>query len=148
MRKPSFRMDLHGSMFVTFAEAHCLALEKIEAGGERIIICKGRVVWQDWSKFSFLSFFPPFIIHSISSWCLLSLFPQSMQYERLTLKYSRRSQTQMCWNMARDDGAANGERVYQVDYDTSKAKKIFGIEFRTEKDSATDMIAEFGKRGW
>ena len=47
-----------------------------------------------------------------------------------------------------DDGAANGEKVYQVDYDTSKAKKIFGIEFRTEKDSATDMIAEFGKRGW
>jgi hypothetical protein len=47
-----------------------------------------------------------------------------------------------------DDVAANAEKVYQVDYDTSKAKEIFGINYRTQKDSATDMIAEFGKRGW
>jgi hypothetical protein len=47
-----------------------------------------------------------------------------------------------------EDVAANAEKVYQVDYDTRKAREIFGINYRTGKDSATDMIAEFGKRGW
>jgi hypothetical protein len=47
-----------------------------------------------------------------------------------------------------DDVAANAEKIYQVDYDTSKAKEIFGINHKTEKDSVTDMISEFGKRGW
>jgi hypothetical protein len=40
------------------------------------------------------------------------------------------------------------EKVYHVDYDNSKATKIFGINFRTEQDCATDIIADFGKRGW
>lgn len=32
------------------AEAHTRALEKAEAGGERIIVCVEPFVWQDWSK--------------------------------------------------------------------------------------------------
>jgi hypothetical protein len=47
-----------------------------------------------------------------------------------------------------DEVSAKLEKVYQVDYDSSKAKKIFGIKYKTEKDCATDMIADFGKRGW
>jgi hypothetical protein len=47
-----------------------------------------------------------------------------------------------------DDMAANAEKIYQVNYDTSKVKEIFGINYRTEKDSVMDMIAEFGKTGW
>jgi hypothetical protein len=47
-----------------------------------------------------------------------------------------------------DDVSARPEKIYLVNYDTSKAKKIFGIKYRTEKDCATDMIADFGKRGW
>ena len=34
------------------ALAHRLALEKGEAGGERIIVSKGPFVWQDWGMFS------------------------------------------------------------------------------------------------
>jgi len=48
----------------------------------------------------------------------------------------------------KDGVAAKAEKVYQVDYDTSKEAKIFGINFRSEMNCATDMIAEFGKRGW
>ena len=32
------------------ALAHVLALQKEEAGGERIIISSGKWVWQDWGK--------------------------------------------------------------------------------------------------
>jgi hypothetical protein len=48
----------------------------------------------------------------------------------------------------KDGVAAKAEKVYQVDYDTSKEAKIFRINFRSEMNCATDMIAEFGKRGW
>jgi hypothetical protein len=47
-----------------------------------------------------------------------------------------------------DDASARPEKVYLVDYDTSKAKKIFGIQYKTERECATDIIADFGKRGW
>ena len=73
------------------ADAHRLALEKSEAGGERIIISKGRFVWQDWSMFlSALHIYPiVFCAHWVCS--------QSTRRKRLTLKYSRHSQIQMCW---------------------------------------------------
>jgi hypothetical protein len=47
-----------------------------------------------------------------------------------------------------DDMAANVEKIYQVDYNTREVKEIFGINYKIEKDSAMDMIAEFGKTGW
>ena len=47
-----------------------------------------------------------------------------------------------------DDMSARPEKVYLVDYDTSKANKIFGIKYKTERDCATDIVADFGKRGW
>ena len=39
------------------AEAHKLALETVEAGGERLIISAGPYKWQDWSECAS----PPFI---------------------------------------------------------------------------------------
>lgn len=49
-----------------------------------------------------------------------------------------------------DQGNAlpGSERVYQIDYNTSKANKVFPIVYKTEKESATDMIAFFGQKGW
>lgn len=37
------------------AEAHVRSLEVEAAGGERIMICAGQMVWQDWSKRLYLS---------------------------------------------------------------------------------------------
>ena len=36
------------------AEAHVLSLEVPGAGGERIMICAGRMVWQDWRTWLYL----------------------------------------------------------------------------------------------
>jgi hypothetical protein len=44
--------------------------------------------------------------------------------------------------------AAKPQKVYLVDYDTSKEKRIFGINYKDENQSATDIIADFGARGW
>jgi hypothetical protein len=123
------------------ADTHRLALEKSEASGERIIISKGRVVWQDWSMFlSSLHIYP-------ISWCLLSLFAVDAA-KKVDPKVLSTLGNPDVLKDSDDDVAANAEKIHQVDYNTSKAKEIFGINYRTEKDSVTDIISEFSKRGW
>ena len=44
--------------------------------------------------------------------------------------------------------ATKPEKVYLLDYDTSMEKRIFDIDYMDELQCATDMIVEFGRRGW
>ena len=38
--------------------------------------------------------------------------------------------------------------VYTIRYDTSKARKVLGVEFRDKKTTTKDTIEDFKARGW
>jgi hypothetical protein len=97
------------------------------------------------ARLEYVSFCPSYLSHSFL--CSLSLFAVDAA-KKVDPKVLSTLANPDVLKDNDDDVAANAEKVYQVDYDTSKAKEIFGINYRTQKDSATDMIAEFGKRGW
>ncbi|KAF8999638.1 hypothetical protein BDQ17DRAFT_1410630 [Cyathus striatus] len=40
------------------------------------------------------------------------------------------------------------EKVYMIDYDTTKEKTILGIKFKTLEESARDMLEYFVSKGW
>jgi len=101
------------------ADAHLLALEKNEAGGERFIICKGKFVWQEFVDAA--KSVNPKVISTLAN-------PDVLKAE--------------------DDMSAKPVKAYMVDFDNSKGMEILGISYKTERDCATDMIADFGKRGW
>jgi len=45
-------------------------------------------------------------------------------------------------------GDPNLKSEYLINYDTSKAAKIFGIKFRTKDEVTKDTLAYFAERGW
>ncbi|KAF8879130.1 hypothetical protein BD779DRAFT_1676525 [Infundibulicybe gibba] len=109
---PGFTDDRCWADVRDVANAHALALEKPEAGGERILICAGPSVWQEWFDVA-NTLFPP----GTSRW----KFPRSEPGRKIT---------------------------YMIQYDTSKASRIFGIKYRTMKETITDSLADFQRRGW
>jgi hypothetical protein len=38
--------------------------------------------------------------------------------------------------------------VFKLNYDTSKAKRILGLEYKPMGEVARDMLIDFGRRGW
>jgi hypothetical protein len=40
------------------------------------------------------------------------------------------------------------EKVYLVEYDNSKGKRILGLDYIDEYQCAADMVADFAERGW
>lgn len=100
------------------AKAHRLAIQKSEAGGERIIVSKGRFVWQEWVDAA--KKVDPKVLSTLAN------------------------------PLPEDDNSlpTKPEKLYLIDYDTSKAKRILGIDYKDEYQCARDMIADFGARGW
>jgi hypothetical protein len=45
-------------------------------------------------------------------------------------------------------GSPGLERVYNIQYDTAKEKRIFGIKLRTKEETLRDTLDDFAKRGW
>ncbi|KAK7456489.1 hypothetical protein VKT23_010739 [Stygiomarasmius scandens] len=41
-----------------------------------------------------------------------------------------------------------GEKLYKITWDLSKEKRILGIKFRTQEETARDMLADWESRGW
>ncbi|KAF8959849.1 hypothetical protein BDZ97DRAFT_1940549 [Flammula alnicola] len=97
------------------AMGHVLALEKGEAGGERIITCAGSFIWQEW--LDALSSISP---NPLPSHAIFRGFPEILE----------------------------GEKVYQVSYDTSKEARILRVKFHTKVETSKDTLEEFATRGW
>jgi hypothetical protein len=38
--------------------------------------------------------------------------------------------------------------IYMLDYDTTKEARILGIKYTSAEKSTTDMLNDFGRRGW
>lgn len=37
---------------------------------------------------------------------------------------------------------------FKLNYDTSKAKRIFGLKYKSMEEVTRDMLLDFGRRGW
>ncbi|KAK7456490.1 hypothetical protein VKT23_010740 [Stygiomarasmius scandens] len=95
------------------ALGHVRSLEVEEAGGERIILCSGPFVFQDFID----------VVNSLQP----SPWPSHKK------PFTK--------------GEA-GEKIYKIVWDMSKEKKILGIKFRTQNETARDMLADWESRGW
>ncbi|KAL0956958.1 hypothetical protein HGRIS_003059 [Hohenbuehelia grisea] len=87
-------------------EAHALALEKAEAGGQRIIVSVEAFVWQDWRDIASCFTFIP-------GGCT----------------------------------GAGKSLVHLIQYDTSKAERIFGLKYRTMGETARDVWEDYNIKG-
>ncbi|RXW23027.1 hypothetical protein EST38_g2830 [Candolleomyces aberdarensis] len=101
------------------ADAHVLALEKVEAGGERIIVTQGAYVWQEWLDIA--NALPSSLVEKSSS-PLPKGFPEiTAQPQSLT---------------------------YKIRYDTAKKQRILGVKYRTKEETTRDTVEDFVSRGW
>jgi nucleoside-diphosphate-sugar epimerase len=94
--------------------AHVKAIQKEEAGGERIIVSAGPHVWQYWID------------------AANALKPSPIPSRTL----------------AKGDPEASKNAVHLFQYDTTKAQKIFAMEYRSMQETARDILADFEARGW
>ena len=42
----------------------------------------------------------------------------------------------------------NGERAYNLIWDVSKQERILGLKYRTLKETAGDILADYERLGW
>ncbi|RXW15439.1 hypothetical protein EST38_g10412 [Candolleomyces aberdarensis] len=101
------------------ADAHVLALEKEEAGGERIIVTEGVYIWQEWLEIANAL---PSSLTEKTGRSLPKGFPKiTAQPQNLT---------------------------YKVRYDTAKEQRILGVKYRTKEETTRDTVEDFVRRGW
>ncbi|PPQ88275.1 hypothetical protein CVT25_005438 [Psilocybe cyanescens] len=113
------------------ALAHVLALEKAEAGGERIIttevstlnVILGPFIWQEWAM--------ALILNKVAE--ANSISPSPFPSRKLPIGFPE---------------ILEGERVYKISYDKKKEERILGIKFHTKLESTKDTLEDFAKRGW
>ena len=108
--------------------AHLLALQKQEAGGERIIISSGAWTWQDWGTHI----------------CALSSHIPTNNPCPLVDAARKVEPSLPAGNTSYDAKSA----VYMVRYDASKSARILGLKFRGMDETAADTVKEFKEKGW
>lgn len=111
------------------ADAHALALEKEEAGGNRIIVASGPYKWQDWSACYLTCCFAWILKHR----CLSPV------------------------NAARAVGAPAplgdqsydpAKAVHMLNFDNSKSIKLLGLKYREIQETTSDIVVDLKARGW
>ncbi|KAG6855973.1 hypothetical protein H0H87_008871 [Tephrocybe sp. NHM501043] len=133
-------LKVQGSAYVDVrdvAEAHTLALEKEAAGGERIIIAAGSYVWQDWRKWTLTNHkegcTADFLLVNEIVDAANSLSPSPIpSHPKLAVGYP----------------GAGAVAKPPVAYDSSKAARILGLNFRTKEEITRDTLADIEERGW
>ncbi|PPQ88279.1 hypothetical protein CVT25_005442 [Psilocybe cyanescens] len=113
--------------------AHVLALERPEAGGERIIVAEGvsshssRFLLQDAKIFTGNYIFQEWL--DVAN----SITPPPFSSHRLPIGFPE---------------ILDDDRVYKITYDKSKEERILGIQFHTKLQTTKDTLEDFSKRGW
>ncbi|KAJ3820713.1 hypothetical protein F5880DRAFT_1615323 [Lentinula raphanica] len=120
-----------------FAEAQVLALQKDNVANERVIVCAGPFVWQEWRMF------------------LLALKPVDQSSTRNDLLVDVANSLTPTYLPSHPNlpkgvpiTGSDPEIVYQVQYDTSKADRLLGIKYRSKEDLIKDTFADYEARGW
>ncbi|KAJ3561372.1 hypothetical protein NP233_g10238 [Leucocoprinus birnbaumii] len=105
------------------ALAHVLALQKPEAGGQRIIVSAGAFVWQDWFD----------IVYTYRSPLKVHIYPHHQESDGFLPR-----------------GLPEVERNRLLAYDNSKSLRILGpeLQYRSMKETAEDILADCSARGW
>ncbi|EKM78748.1 hypothetical protein AGABI1DRAFT_107237 [Agaricus bisporus var. burnettii JB137-S8] len=105
------------------ALAHVLALQKPEAGGERLIVSVGPFVWQDFIDIA-STHLSPLKTHQ---------FPHHEEFNGYLPK-----------------GYPDIEKNHLLNYDNSKALRIFGPEltYRTMEETTKDILDDYAVKGW
>ncbi|KAF9527862.1 hypothetical protein CPB83DRAFT_855320 [Crepidotus variabilis] len=101
------------------ALGHVLALQKEEAGGERIITCGGGFIWQEWIQAA----------NALPENPLKANYPDFQRGFPEILE-------------------ANPQRIVTISYDISKEQRLFGMKYKTQAETTKDTLEEFAKRGW
>lgn len=111
------------------AAAHVKALTVPEAGGQRIIVNAGPFKWQDWGNFPFLH---NFTVALLIISCISVFYARSL------------SKKTAVGNQSYDSTTA----IHKINYDTSKADRILGLQLRSKVETATDIVQSFELKGW
>ncbi|KAH6916517.1 D-lactaldehyde dehydrogenase [Coprinopsis sp. MPI-PUGE-AT-0042] len=113
-------------------DAHVLALEKEEAGGERIFISAGPLVWQDWGTSP-----PPRSLRPVRKLTIIlpvdtanTLEPSALPGHKLTPSWP------------------DPERKAVLDFSNAKEQKILGVKYRPLRDTVKDSMEDFAARGF
>ncbi|KAF9529905.1 D-lactaldehyde dehydrogenase [Crepidotus variabilis] len=101
------------------ALGHVLALQKEEAGGQRITTSASGFIWQEW----------------LNTANALENNPLKATYPNLPHGFPE----------IIDE---NPERIIHIDFDPSKEQRILGIKYRTLTETTKDTLEEFARRGW
>ncbi|KAJ7596306.1 D-lactaldehyde dehydrogenase [Mycena floridula] len=103
------------------AIGHVLALEKQDAGGERIIVATGVSSWQDWYKST-----------SAAMDSANSISPSPIPSH----------------NIKKGNPGSSANTVPHLNYEMSKAPRILGFKGRSMQETIHDILADFERRGW
>lgn len=125
------------------ALAHVLALQKNEAGGERLLISKGEFVYQDFSTSVYL--------FRLSSAVENDFDPTTNHIPAVdTANALSPSPIPSHTDLPKGKPGAGKDFVPKIVYDPSKASKILGPElvYHTIEETTRDILADFEKRGW
>ena len=122
------------------ALAHVLALEKPEAGGERIIVSAASYVWQEWRTYpsysrlhSLFGLLSPIVFLHFKVDAISTLPPDLLPSHR---DKWHRGFPEICDN-----------KVYIITVN-GKQEKILGIKYRNTEETVRDTLVEFASRGW
>lgn len=121
-------------------DAHVKALQRQEAGGERVIISRGACVWQDWRTYFLFLLIILISYRSITVDAANSL-PASLK-SALAPPHPR---------IAKGNPGSGVNAVHIIEYDTTKMGQVLGIkkeDLRCEADCAEAMIKVWVERGW
>ncbi|KAJ3712142.1 D-lactaldehyde dehydrogenase [Lentinula raphanica] len=122
------------------ALAHVLALQKVEAGGERLIILEGDFSYQNFSKF-FRMFTYYIVVYLVEN-----NPPSSVTVD--VANALKPSPIPSHTDLPKGNPGQKGKPIFPCD--ASKASKILGPElvYRTKEETTRDMLADFERRGW
>lgn len=117
------------------SEALTRALEVKEASEERIIICAGSpFVWQDWCEYRnriSVKICHTDLLHPLT-------IPLAVDIAN--------SLTPAPYHKIAKGTAGTAHRG--IKFDTSKERRILGLQFRTMEEVTRDVLADYTRRGW
>ena len=111
------------------ADAHALALEKEEAGGNRIIVASGPYKWQDWSACYLIC-------------CCAGIL------KRRCLSPVNAARAVGAPAPLGDQSYDPAKAVHMLNFDNSKSIKLLGLKYRGIQETTSDIVVDLKARGW